>query len=294
MRLLVVSLLYVLHRHFQHGTFSSATVDAGVAKRGPPPSVHVAVRSGGGGGLACGAGAGCAPSLRSLPSSIHSHICAFLGADDLQALASTCAELREAATDDRQWAELFGMRFGAVSRYTVSLGGEDAQDPPMPWRFAYWAWERTWRERVLRVQGDIWGPNPQLLVHGRFLRLEQLINDHPGGAELLGNAMRLKRDVGDLFEFAAHPPRARELLTKLEVPELSVPAEHAPLLPRARMAGAHSGQLADGSSQSRLLSALTLPAHSHTATGCACPVRRRPAAAAGSGTAVSNICTPFT
>jgi hypothetical protein len=159
-------------------------------------------------------------------------VCTCLGAPDLRSLACTSRELRDTANDEHLWAALFERRFGAVRQYlgeqecSLDINGANG----VPWRLRYWSWEYTWRERVVSAHHDIWAPHPTLLVHGHFLKVEQLINEHPGGAELLGNAMGLGRDVGDLFDIAAHPPRALARLRELTVPDLEVPAQHEPLL----------------------------------------------------------------
>jgi hypothetical protein len=217
-RLLVVSFLLVLRRQYIQGTFASAVTKRHV---GPPPQAHVSRVSDG------RPRSDAILSLQDLPASIQTHICAFLCAPELNALACTSLELREAATDERLWQQLFGRRFGSVLR---CLHDESSADAGLPWRLRYWTWERSWRERVLSRHNNIWAPDPKLLVHGRFLRVSQLLNDHPGGAELLGNAMALGRDVGDIFDFVAHPPRAVALLDKLAVAELAVAEAHEPLL----------------------------------------------------------------
>lgn len=215
-RLLLVSALYVLRR-------LSGAPAAGAGRANPPARAIAAPPA----ARARSAGAG-GSSLSGLPSAIHAHICSYLGATDLQSLALASVELREAATFPQLWRALLAARFGAVARF---LGDEEAllRAGSAPWRLRYWQWERSWRQRVLATHRDIWSVRPVLLVHGRFFRVEKLLNEHPGGAELLGAAMQLGRDVGDIFDVAAHPPRARELLARLEATELSVPPEHRPL-----------------------------------------------------------------
>ncbi|KAJ1626669.1 hypothetical protein T492DRAFT_1030742 [Pavlovales sp. CCMP2436] len=211
-RLLIVSLLVILRRQYQQGTVKR---DAG-----PPPQAHVSRMSDG--RLCCDA------SLQGLPSSLQLTICTFLSAPQLSALAATSLELRVAATDEHLWQQLFACRFDAVLRYLPSLDSD--ADACLPWRVRYWLWERSWRERVLSQKRDIWAPDPMLLVHGRFVRVSQLLNDHPGGPQLLGDAMALGRDVADIFDFVAHPPRAHALLDKLHCAELHVADTHEPLV----------------------------------------------------------------
>lgn len=249
MRLLVVSVLVVIRRHYQQQTCGGAPPSATGALRSGERSVAAVEGTLRPARVADAAAAApraerVAPlaeqastarvSLSDLPAGAHTCVCAFLGAADLNALAATSRELREAATDERLWAALDEARFGGVRRQIATAANADraapTAAPALPSRLRYWSWQQTWRTRVLASQhGDIWSADPMLLVHGRFLRAKGLINDHPGGAELLGGAMRLGRDVGDLFEMAGHAAKARHMLATLEVVELRVPELHAPL-----------------------------------------------------------------
>mmetsp|Transcript_3388 Transcript_3388/g.9685 ORF Transcript_3388/g.9685 Transcript_3388/m.9685 type:complete len:336 (-) Transcript_3388:325-1332(-) len=234
MRIIVLGVLVMLRRQYQH----TAAGKAELTRTAPQSAKHrrrgTTCASPSTKGLSGDAAAFALP-LQELPAPLLQHICLFLGADTLTTLACSCSELREAATDDRLWHGLFQKRFPLALRRLAEhhMGSLD-----LPWRYRYWAWERSWRQQVLRTQEDIWGSDPQLLLHGRFYRVAQLINEHPGGAELLDSAMRLRRDAGDLFDFAGHPPRAWKMLEKLCVEELQVPDEHEPLLGCSPAAGA--------------------------------------------------------
>lgn len=213
-RLVVVSVLVMLRRQY----YTQPRQD-------PPKQHHARSAVVNGEGL-----------LQQMPTSVQHLICAHLSPCDLMSLGQACSELRQAACDEQLWRALFEKRFAWVEAEVARPMAEDALE--MPWRLRYWLWNRTWRQRVLHAQSDIWDRDPKLLIHGRFYRIAGLINIHPGGAELLGGAMKLRRDVADLFDVAGHPPRAFTLLESLCVSELDATAEMSALLGDSGLTGA--------------------------------------------------------